>query len=205
MSKKYFVTGIGTDVGKTVISAILVEALQADYWKPIQSGDLHFSDTDKVRSWVSNRKSVFHPSEYAFKEPASPHYSAALENSEIDINRFTLPETDNHLIVEGAGGLMVPLNDKHLLIDLIQKMGLEVILVARNYLGSINHTLLSIEALRSRKIPVKGIIFNGQPTPSSEEFILNYSGVTLLGVVNTLDEVNSENIHIESIRFRGVV
>jgi dethiobiotin synthetase len=205
MNKKYFVTGIGTDVGKTVISAILVEALQADYWKPIQSGDLHYSDTDIVREWVSNRKSVFHPSEYAFKEPASPHYSASLENVEIDINRFSLPKTDNHLIVEGAGGLMVPLNEKHLLIDLIEKLDVELILVARNYLGSINHTLLSIEALRSRKISIRGIIFNGQSTPSSEEFILQYTKVPLLGAVNSLEEVNAATIHLESIRFRGVL
>lgn len=202
MSNKYFVTGIGTDVGKTVVSAILVEALKADYWKPIQSGDLHYSDTDKVREMVSNKKSKFHQSIYSFKEPASPHYSAQLENVVIDINKFTLPQTENHLIVEGAGGLLVPLNENDLLIDLIQKIDLEVILVVKNYLGSINHALLSIEALKSRKIPIKGIIFNGENVQASEEYILNYSKLPLLGRVNQLESLNANSVLSESFKFK---
>jgi len=202
MNKKYFITGIGTDVGKTIVSAILVEALKADYWKPIQSGDLHYSDTDKVREMVSNKKSKFHTSTYSFKEPASPHYSAQLENVVIDINKFTLPQTDNHLIVEGAGGLLVPLNENDLLIDLIQKFDVEVILVVKNYLGGINHTLLSIEALKSRKIDIKGIVFNGQSVPASESFILNYSKLPLLGRVNQLESLNANSVLTESLKFK---
>lgn len=181
--KKYFVTGIGTDVGKTIISAILVEALKADYFKPIQCGDLHDSDTLKVRSFVSNSTSIFHPESYALKEPASPHYSAELENVTIDLSKIRLPETQNNLIVEGAGGLMVPINQKELIIDLIQELDIEVILVSRNYLGSINHTLLSIEALKKRGIKLKGIIFNDTPNAPTEDIILKYTGVQFLGRV----------------------
>ena len=183
--KKYFVTGIDTEIGKTVISAILTEALQADYWKPIQSGDLDNSDSHKIERLISNTKTHIYPEAYRLKTPASPHYAAELDNITIDLEDIKLPKTDNHLVVEGAGGLMVPLNRKDLMIDLIAKLRLPVILVSKNYLGSINHTLLSIEMLRSRNIALKGIIFNGKKTPSTEEIILYYANdVPCLGNVN---------------------
>ncbi|EJF09252.1 dethiobiotin synthase [Pontibacter sp. BAB1700] len=173
--KRYFVTGIGTDVGKTVAAAILTEALQADYWKPVQAGGLDFTDTDTVKSLISNEKSVFHPEAYRLKMAASPHKAAAAEGIEIDVHGLELPETQNNLIVEGAGGLMVPLNKRYLVLDLVQQLGLEVILVSRNYLGSINHTLLTAEVLRYRKVPVAGIIFNGEENQTSEDFIIKYT------------------------------
>ena len=194
MNKTYFITGIGTEIGKTLVSAILVEKLKADYWKPIQSGDLDFSDTIKVKNLISNKKSIFHPEAYRLTQPYSPHYSASLDKVEIDLNKIKCPETDNHLIIEGAGGLMVPLNEYHLMIDLIKKLNAEVILVSKNYLGSINHTLLSIEALKNRDIPIIGIIFNGSSTPSTEEIILKMSNIKCLGKIEELNEIDSKSI-----------
>ncbi len=178
--KRFFVTGIGTDVGKTVASAILVESLNADYWKPIQAGNLNNTDTMTVRSLTSNTKSVFHPETYRLSEALSPHAAAAIDKIKINIQKIILPKTSNSLIIEGAGGVMVPLNDKFLVIDLIKKLKAEVIVVSKNYLGSINHTLLTIEALRSRKIPIAGIIFNGKHSKAAEEYILKYTGLKFL-------------------------
>lgn len=170
-NRPIFITGIGTGVGKTIVSAILVEKFKADYWKPIQSGDLDHTDTDQVRSLVSNPISKFHPEAYRLTQPFSPHKSAALDGIRIDLEQISIPETENQLIIEGAGGLMVPLNDKDLMIDLIQKLDAEVILVSQNYLGSINHTLLSAELLKERKIKIRNLIFCGAADQSSEEII----------------------------------
>jgi dethiobiotin synthetase len=185
-----FVTGIGTGIGKTLISAVLVEKLKADYWKPVQSGDLDNSDTLTVQNLVSNTISVFHPEAYRLTQPYSPHKSAGIDGVIIEPGKFFLPETSNTLIIEGAGGLMVPLNDQFLMIDLIKQLDAEVILVSQNYLGSINHTLLSIDALKHRRIPVIGIIFNGPEDSSSETFILNHSQLKKLGHIPQLEKVN---------------
>ena len=159
-SKKLFVTGIGTGIGKTICSAVLVEHLKADYWKPIQSGDLNQTDSMLVQSLVSNKTKI-HPERHRFKLAASPHKSASMENISIQLKDFILPETENHLIVEGAGGLWVPLSDEVFMLDLIKKLELAVVLVAKDYLGCINHSLLSIESLRKNKIPIAYFIFNG--------------------------------------------
>lgn len=171
----YFITGISTNVGKTIVSAVLTEALSADYWKPIQAGDLKRTDTMKVRSLISNKNSVLHPETYRLTKPMSPHAAAASDKLQIDIKKIKLPKTSRTLIIEGAGGAMVPLNEKQLVIDLIQKLKAEVILVVNNYLGSINHTLLTVQALKHKKIPIVGIVFNGKSVKSSEDFILNYT------------------------------
>lgn len=192
--KKYFITGIGTNVGKTITSAILTEALKADYWKPVQAGDLHQTDTHKVQSLISNTQSVFYPEIYRLNTPASPHAAAKIDGIEIDLDKFTIPKSTNNLIIEGAGGLMVPLNRHHLVIDLIAKLNVEVILVSQNYLGSINHTLLSFELLKSRNIPVKGIIFNGETTPETENIILKHSGLPCLLRINLEQEITKEVI-----------
>ena len=175
------VAGIGTEIGKTVASAVLVEALQADYWKPIQSGALEDSDTNTVRRLISNPQSVFHPEAYRLTQPLSPHAAAELDGVTIDLKHIQLPQTANNLIVELAGGLMVPLNDRVLNIDLVEELGLPVLLVSRNYLGSINHTLLSVEACQRRGIHLLGILFNGPTVPATETFILNYTGLACLG------------------------
>lgn len=191
---QFFITGIGTEIGKTVVSAVVTEYLQADYWKPVQSGDLHWTDTMKVQSLTSNSKSVFHPERHRLSAPLSPHASAALDGVQINLSDFTLPQTSNHLVVEGAGGLMVPLNEHDVLIDLIQQLQIPVILVSRNYLGSINHTLLSFEALKQCNIPIAGIVFNGEPNPASESFIENYTQLPVLFRVGNLDDITPESI-----------
>ena len=177
---KLFITGISTDVGKTIASAIIVEALQADYWKPIQAGDLEHSDTHKVQSLVSNTQSHFHSNSYALQTPASPHLAAAIDGITITMNEIQEPKTNNHLVVEGAGGILVPLNDTQSVVDLIQP-DYKVIVVSRHYLGSINHTLLTIEALQNRQIQVAGIIFSGDKNTSSESIILNRTAVPFIG------------------------
>lgn len=182
--RKIFVTGIGTNVGKTIVSAILVEALKADYWKPIQAGTSYPTDTNLVKELISNTQSIIHPEAYCLKEPLSPHAAAQLEGVSIQLEKIALPPTSNKtIIIEGAGGLMVPLNEEHLMLDLIQRLDVEVIIVIQNYLGSINHSLLTIDTLKRNNITVLGLIFNGETNPSSEEFILKYSKLKLLGRV----------------------
>jgi len=193
-NKNIFVTGIGTGVGKTLISAILVEKFKADYWKPVQSGDLDHSDTMFVKNLVSNRQSQFHPESYKLTQPFSPHKSAAIDGIKIDPEMINLPRTDNTLIIEGAGGVMVPLNERYLIIDLIKKLESSVILVSKNYLGSINHTLLSINALKQYQIPIKGIIFNGNKDIYTKEFILDYTGVESLGHIPDFDKMDKKAI-----------
>jgi dethiobiotin synthetase len=180
---KLFITGISTDVGKTIASSIVVEALEADYWKPIQAGDLDNSDSHKIESYVSNKKTVIQENSYKLNTPASPHLAAEIDGITIDLNKITEPITKNHLVIEGAGGLFVPLNDTNCVIDLI-KPDYKVVIVSRHYLGSINHTLLTIEALQNRKINIAGIIFNGNENKSTEEIILSKTGIKLIGRIN---------------------
>lgn len=179
---KIFITGIGTDVGKTIAAAIVTEALEADYWKPIQAGDLDNSDTHKIKKYISNSKTTFHANSYALQTPASPHLAAELDNVVIDSTKVKEPKTKNHLVIEGAGGIFVPLNNTDTIIDLIQS-DYKVIVVSRHYLGSINHTLLTIEALQNRKIKIAGIIFNGDENKATEEIILSKTGLQMIGRV----------------------
>lgn len=180
---KLFITGIGTDVGKTIASAIITEALEADYWKPIQAGDLATSDSHKIKAYLSNGKTVVHPNSYALNTPASPHLAAELDNMLIDINQIIEPVTENHLVIEGAGGIFVPINDTETIVDLIQP-DYKVIVVSRHYLGSINHTLLTIEALQNRKIAIAGILFNGKENESTESIILKKTGLNCIGRID---------------------
>lgn len=180
---KVFITGISTDVGKTITSAIIVEALEADYWKPIQAGDLDNSDSHKVKSQVSNSKSQFYPNAYQLNTPASPHLAAEIDGITIDLKQINEPKTNNHLVIEGAGGIFVPLNERDLIIDLIQS-DYKVIIVSRHYLGSINHTLLTIEAIKNRGFEVSGIIFSGSENKSTEDLILNKTGIKCIGRID---------------------
>ncbi len=189
--KRYFVTGIDTNIGKTVVSAILTEALQADYFKPIQAGDLEKGDSKTVQALLSNSKSKIWPENFALKAAMSPHAAAELEEITIQAKDISLPESDNHLIVEGAGGLMVPINNEETYLDIMQTLGLEVILVSKNYLGSINHTLMTIRHLQQANIPIKGIIFNGDIQMSSEKVILEMTGIPYLGRVLNEDSVDA--------------
>ena len=182
----FFVTGIGTGIGKTVSSAIIAEAIHGDYWKPVQSGNLDFTDSDFIKEYTINCPAI-HSEEYVFPDPVSPFLAAKLDNKSIDVQHIRLPKTQNHIVVEGAGGLMVPLTENLLIKDLILRLQLPVILVSMNYLGSINHTLLSIEYLKQQNIPLAGIIFNGEPNIETENYILNYSRIRLLGKIPKAD------------------
>jgi dethiobiotin synthetase len=177
---KFFITGISTDVGKTIASSIITEALEADYWKPVQAGDLDHSDSHKIAAYISNKKTVIHPNSYALQTPASPHYAAKIDGVTIDLKNIQEPQTSNHLVIEGAGGLYVPLNEESYVIDLIQE-DYKVIIVSRHYLGSINHTLLTIQALQNRNIAIAGIIFSGDENKGTESVILKNTGVRYLG------------------------
>lgn len=178
--KKIFVTGIDTNVGKSVVSSILVKALGADYWKPIQSGDLEHSDSRKVKELVDESSVVF-SERYQLNQPLSPHVSAKLDNVEINLSDFILPKTSNNLIIEGAGGLMVPINEKgDYIADLIKQFDAEVVLVIKNYLGSINHTLLSINYLLQHGIKILGIFVIGDANQESENIISLNTKVPIL-------------------------
>jgi dethiobiotin synthetase len=205
MKHQYIIAGISTEIGKTFISSILTEALQADYWKPVQSGALDFTDTDTVKSLISNTKTVFHPEAYRLTEPMSPHAAAEIDGVEIKLSNFELPKTKNNLIVELAGGIMVPLNDRETNVDLIKKLGLPVILVSKNYLGSINHTLLSVEVLKMNNIAIKGLIFNGRQNKSSEEFILNYTKLECLGRVDFEENIDKNVVRKWAEQFRSKI
>ena len=192
--RKIFVTGIGTDIGKTVTSAILVEALKADYWKPVQAGTYYSTDSENIRNWISNDKSVVHPEAYKLKEHRSPHEAAGIEKIEIDFDKIILPETNNTLVIEGAGGLMVPLNKKYFIVDLIKKFDAEAIVVIQNYLGSINHSLLTLDALKQRGIKIIGLVFNGSPHDISKRIIENYSGLSTISWITKESEINKKVI-----------
>ncbi|MDA8595805.1 dethiobiotin synthase [Flavobacteriaceae bacterium] len=191
MPKTYFITGIGTDVGKTIASAIVVEALNADYYKPIQAGDLDFGDKDHVASLLSNDKSKIFDNQFKLTQPMSPHAAARIDGIEILAKEVKRPGTENVLVVEGAGGLLVPINDNETIADLIQKED-EVILVSRNYLGSINHSLLSIEYLKNQGLSICGIIFNGEANEESERIILRKAVCPCIGRIDIEDEINKK-------------
>jgi dethiobiotin synthetase len=186
----YFVTGIDTDSGKTLVSAILCEALSADYWKPVQAG-LPL-DRDTVKSLISDPAITLHDEQFFLKFPASPHAAAKLEDISIELESFTLPKTDKTLVIEGAGGCLVPLNNENFVIDLAERFQSQIVLVADLYLGSINHTLLTVSELRRRKLPVKGIVFNGERNPQSEEIILQHADMRCLLRIEKEKEITKD-------------
>lgn len=189
----YFVTGIGTNVGKTIVSAILAEALKADYWKPIQSGTIEGKDSDLIKELISNSKTIIHPETYLLKEPLSPHFAAHLEGVEIDINSLELPQTNNHLIIEGAGGLLVPINQSHYVIDIAKQFNCEIILVISNYLGCINHSLLSIDYLVRNNFKIKALVFNGEFEEQVKNVIINYVSHSNIVEINQI-QLNAESV-----------
>jgi dethiobiotin synthetase len=195
---KIFIAGIGTGVGKTVASAVITEALRADYWKPVQCGNLKNSDSMVVKSLLSNITSKIHPETYRFKTASSPHFAAKAEGAAIKLSAFKTPVSSNRMIVEAAGGLMVPLNDKELVIDLIIKLKLPVVLVARNYLGSINHTILSINALNECGVNLLGIIYSGKNYRDNEEIVYKLTGVKTLGHISEAKTLNKTFIKQEA-------
>ncbi len=170
MKKQVFVSGIGTGIGKTFCSALLVKLWQADYWKPIQSGDLDMTDSMMVQELVEDEVTIF-PERYRLNSAASPHESARIDGVEIKLNDFQLPYSPNNLVVEGAGGLYVPINEDKFIIDLIKHLNLPVVLVVKDYLGCINHSILSIKALESNNIVLDTVVFNGPFSNATERVI----------------------------------
>lgn len=180
---KLFITGIGTDVGKTITAAIITQALEADYWKPIQAGDIDHSDSHKIQHYISNQKTIIHPNSYQLNTPASPHLAAELDGVSIVLDQIIEPKTKNHLVIEGAGGVLVPLNSTDCVIDFVRS-DYKVIVVSRHYLGSINHTLLTVEALQNRKIKIAGIVFSGAENKATESIILQKTKLTCIGRID---------------------
>ncbi|WP_167342822.1 dethiobiotin synthase [Nonlabens sp. SY33080] len=196
----YFITGIGTDVGKTVVAAIVTQALKADYWKPVQSG-LDTTDKGTVASLVDNDQSYFHEESYRLNTPMSPHKSAEIDNVLIDLQQIKRPHTNNHLVIEGAGGLLVPLNQDKTIADLILPDD-KIIVVSSGYLGSINHTLLTIESLKSRGLTCSGIIYNHVDLDGTIEVIEKMTGVPTLGHLKKENEINKQIINQYAQEFK---
>ena len=192
MCQKIIVGGIGTDTGKTVASAILAKALKADYWKPVQAGDLDCTDSHKIAGWSPD--TIIHPEAYRLTQPMSPYAAATIDRITIKESKLQIPVTNNHLIIELAGGLMVPMREDFLNIDWVTQTGLPLILVSNYYLGSINHTLLSLYLIKQKNIPLLGIIFNGDKNPSTFDVILHRSGARCLLEIGQEEVINEEVI-----------
>jgi dethiobiotin synthetase len=206
MIQTIFITGIGTAIGKTVVSSIITEALEADYWKPVQAGYTEQTDSEWMQSILSNTKSKIHPEVYKLKLPASPHLAAQKEDIEISLEKIyssycQLLTAGRQLIIEGAGGLLVPLNEKEFVTNLIKRLNARVILVSRNYLGSINHSLLTAHVCRQKNIRVLGWIFNDQYM-DYEDDIVRWSGYPKLGSVSKLDKFDKETISAEAEKIK---
>lgn len=194
------IAGIGTDVGKTIVSAILVKALDGDYWKPIQCGNLDNSDTMRVRHLVNDPKIVCHPESYRFQKPLSPHAAARLEGIAINPAHLTPPKTDRPLIIECAGGALVPYSQELLQTDHINTWDCSWVLVSKHYLGSINHTLLTLEALKSRGCRLSGIVFNGAENKDSEEVIMRHANC--IGRLPMASNIDPEFITIHAKQWK---
>ena len=193
-----FCTGIGTNVGKTIVSAILTEALQADYWKPIQSGTIEGLDSHTVKSLVSNTKTCIHPEVYLLKQPLSPHSAAKIDGVTIQLHHIKVPQTSNHLIIEGAGGLLVPVNDKAFVIDIARQIAGEIILVITDYLGCINHSLLSIDYLTRNNFKIHALVFNGTFNDEVKQTIMNYAPDLKVITIKTLQDLSKEAVAKEA-------
>ena len=188
-TKNYFVTAIGTDSGKSFVSTYLCETFGFNYWKPIQAGTEE-TDTNTLKSNLKRQDITFFPETYSLKTPMSPHEAAKIDGVTIDLEEFNLPKSEKGIIIEGAGGVLVPINDKETLSDLIKKLNVPVILVVNFYLGSINHTLLTISHLISQKIPIEGIIYNGTPTLSSVDIINKTYNIPVIGYTTQINSID---------------
>lgn len=201
---RVFITGTDTNVGKTVVSAWLCYHLNYAYWKPIQTGASEGTDRDFVHK-INLNHTLTYEEAYFFQQPVSPHLAAELNFAEIDINHIIMPKTEN-LIIEGAGGVLVPLTKQLLMIDFIKKLNIPVILVARSSLGTINHTLLSIRALKNEGIPILGVIMNNKLNSDeklkNQQAIEQYGEVPVLACLPNFDKLTSENLKQEKISNR---
>ncbi len=207
--KPLFITGIGTGVGKTIWSAIVTEALHADYWKPVQAGFDDGTDSLMVRSLISNSKTTIHPELYRLQLPASPHISAREEHLQINLEKIRvaygdLGSSNTVCVIEGAGGLMVPLNENEFVIDLIKALRANVLIVSRNYLGSINHSLLTAKVLQQQDLPVAGWLFNDRFMDYENELV-NWTGIPNLGSIPFTDDINREFVKEHALKLEPVL
>jgi len=194
--KRLFVTGTDTEVGKTVVSAILMTGLKGTYWKPIQSGLDDITDTAWIKEKTELPDAHFLPETYRLTRPLSPHAAAAHDSIQIDLTVFKIPRTkpSDTLIIEGAGGILVPLNDRHYMVDLIKKTNAPVILVTRSSLGTINHTLLSLEYLKQKKINVFGVVMNGEKNQENRDAIEKYGKIKVLAEIEPMPIINRKSL-----------
>ncbi len=202
--QRIIVTGCGTEVGKTVVAAILTVCVGGDYWKPIECGEEIESDTAVMKKLLDLSKHTVHAPAYSFQAPLSPHHAARLENRAIALSSIIVPETQRPLIIETAGGIFVPLTTQSMNIDLCASWAGLWVVVSRHYLGSINHTLLTVHALKERGVSIAGIVFNGEPNPDSEAAILEISQVPYLGRVLPLPYINHETIERLAQQWSGI-
>ncbi|MBA4168181.1 MAG: dethiobiotin synthase [Chitinophagaceae bacterium] len=202
MSNRFFITGTGTGIGKTVVSAILAEASGADYWKPVQAGFEEGTDSEWVSGIIFNKKTCVHKEAYKLKLAASPHLAAREENMVVDLDNIVsqIPSSDN-LIIEGAGGLMAPLNETEFVVDLIRMMKVKVIIVSKNELGSINHSLLTASVCKQYNLDVAGWVFNGNYMNYEEE-IVKWSGIPRLASIRHSPNIDRSFVAGEAVRLR---
>jgi dethiobiotin synthetase len=201
MKKGLFITGIGTDVGKTVAAAVITKSLEADYWKPVQCGDLDNSDSIKIAE-LTGMKTL--PETFRLKASMSPHAAADLEGIELSIAQINLPKSDKPIVVEGAGGVMVPFNSRETYLDLMVKLNLPVVLVTRHYLGSINHTMLSWKVLKEAGLNVVALVISGKAHESTESHFATQMDVPFIRI-NELEEVSSETVAAEAERLKSSI
>ncbi len=192
LSKKVIICGTDTDVGKTIVSSFFVQGLKAVYWKPVQSGTEEGTDTQTICNILNLKSNRYLPEIYKFKAPVSPHWAAEKESKRIEPHNLTLPDLDKLIIIETAGGLMVPLNRDWLQIDQIKVWDAPVILVARTGLGTLNHTLLSLEALKRRNINILGIVLNGPQHNDNPKTLEQFGAIKILATLPKFKEVNSK-------------
>jgi len=195
MSLRFVISGTDTGIGKTVFAAALTHALRAHYWKPVQSGLEEATDSETVQRLAGVPQARILPEAYRLKLPASPHLSARLENIMINPALLLPPQTDRPLVIEGAGGLLVPLTERVVFADIFARWQIPLILCARTSLGTINHTLLSLDALRHRAIPVHGVVFIGDENRESQEIIVSLGAVRQLGRLPHLEKMTSQALH----------
>ena len=195
---RIFVTGTSTDIGKTVVSGVLVAGLRAHYWKPVQTGLNEGTDTDWIRRHTAIPESRIHRETYSLQQPLSPHAAAVLEDVEIKLDAFAIPDVpvDDFLVVEGAGGIMVPLNRQHYMLDLIKSLDIPVLLVADSQLGTINHTLLSLLQLRRCGIAIVGVVMNGPKNQGNREALEFYGEAPILAEIEQLTDLNPASLEI---------
>ena len=210
MGSDLFITGTDTGVGKTLVSALLCAALGGVYWKPIQTGAEEGTDRRTVMNWAELPEERTLPECYCFNPPVSPHLAAERSNVSIDLAQIRRPKgaLSGPLIVEGAGGALVPVNDREFMLDLIRALGMPVVVVARSALGTINHTLLTLRALRAARLKVKGVVMVGPENPDNERAVKRYGKVALLGRAPMLESINRQallevfNTHFDTSQFK---